>query len=39
MAWIFSLSDPRAELTPGPVTTALMDALSQALGILSLKAA
>ncbi len=39
MAWIFNLSDPRAELTPGPVSIALMDAISRASGTLSLKAA
>jgi hypothetical protein len=39
MAWIFRLSDLTAELTPGPVCTALMDALSEAFGTLTLKAA
>lgn len=39
MAWIFTLTDRAAELTPGPVSTALMHAVSQAIGTLSLKAA
>jgi len=39
MAWVFDLSDPAAELTPGPVNTALMDALSHAISTLTLKAA
>jgi hypothetical protein len=39
MAWLFELSDRAAELTPGPVNTALMDALSHAIGTLTLRAA
>lgn len=39
MAWIFDLTDRAAELTPGPVSTALMDALSHTLSNVSLKAA